>query len=346
MNPEFIDSVATLRSFIDNLPTCDETWLSLYIDLEGNGLCRSGTLALFNVLVEPRRTVHIVDVTRLGNDAFVTEGADGRSLKSILESGSIIKVFFDIRNDSDALFSHHGISVAGIEDLQLLELASRRSSKRIVHGLAKCIENDADISYQAKREWREIKNQGRRLFVPEHGGCYAVFDQRPLLEEIKQYCAQDLLLLPCLHEVYITRLCDAWWVKVEQETAIRISLSQSPTYNGKGRHMALEPPSWSKWIPSPGEWNRRALLDAKRYTAEPGKSKASAAGSPLKRTDETTPSSAISGVGPSREDQPGLSPNHLIQSFNEIVLQDLVRSDVGSKDDHFGHGHEYSGYEK
>jgi exonuclease 3'-5' domain-containing protein 1 len=50
------------------------------------------------------------------------------------------EVIFDIRNDSDALFSLFQISVDGIKDLQLMELATRRGSKDFVAGLATCVE--------------------------------------------------------------------------------------------------------------------------------------------------------------------------------------------------------------
>ena len=53
------------------------------------------------------------------------------------------KVIFNIGNDSNALFSHYHISVDGIKDLQLMELASRKGSQDFVAGLAKCIERDS-----------------------------------------------------------------------------------------------------------------------------------------------------------------------------------------------------------
>ena len=53
------------------------------------------------------------------------------SLKVVLQSPSIPKVVFDIRNDSDARFSHYQIRVDGIKDLQLMELAPRKDSKAL-----------------------------------------------------------------------------------------------------------------------------------------------------------------------------------------------------------------------
>ena len=175
MSPGFLYIVVALQDFLGALPRGNEgntKWPSLYIDYEGNNLSRKGTFSLLTILIESRKTFHIVDVTALGSEAFVSAGADGRTLKSILESDTIIKTFFDIRNDSHALFSLYGVRVAGIEDLQLMELASRQSSKRLVHSLAKCVENDDKIDFQEKQHWKEIKDSGRPLFNLESGGSY------------------------------------------------------------------------------------------------------------------------------------------------------------------------------
>lgn len=151
MEPQMIESKPALRAFIDNLPECKDPDPSLFVDLEGNNLSRKGTLSLVTVLVEPRHTVHLIDVTGLGDDAFTTAGLDGRTIKRILESPKVCKVFFDIRNDSDALYSLSSIRVQGIEHLQLMELASRASWKKYVNGLSKCIERDAPISFEEKQ---------------------------------------------------------------------------------------------------------------------------------------------------------------------------------------------------
>ena len=236
MEPEVIDTGAALQNFLQSVPEGNGKCPDLFIDLEGTNLSRHGTVSLLTVLVEPHKTIHIVDITKLGKDAFNTADQNDRTLKSMLESENIVKVFFDIRNDSDALFSLYGVRVAGVEDLQLMELASRASSKRLVHGLAKCIEQDAKIGFDEQRRWREVKEKGRRLFAPECGGSYAVFDARPLPAEIKQYCAQDVSLMPNLREAYLEKLCDVWWLKIKEETAARITLSQTPSYDGEGRH--------------------------------------------------------------------------------------------------------------
>ena len=244
MDPQTISTVSDLKDFLDKLPSCNDDIPSLYIDLEGNNLSRSGTLSLLTILVEPRRTIYLIDVTTLGREAFTTASSNQRTLQYILESNDIIKVFFDIRNDSDALFGLYGIRVAGIQDLQLMELAARRSSKRCVNGLARCIEQDAQLGIAEQRTWKAVKERGRDLFAPERGGSYAVFDTRPLSDDMKKYCVQDVSLMPVLRELYSGRLNPTWWVRIREETNARIILSQSSSFNGKGRHMAMGPTEW------------------------------------------------------------------------------------------------------
>jgi exonuclease 3'-5' domain-containing protein 1 len=244
MDVEMIDTAPALQAFIADLPENTNDQPSLYVDLEGNDLSRNGTLSLITILVEPRHTVHLIDVKTLGAAAFTTSDSNGKSIQQILESKDTIKVFFDIRNDSDALFSLFGVHVAGIEDVQLMEVASRTSSKRLLNGLARCIERDAPISFPDKREWRAVKDEGHRLFDPARGGSFAVFDERPLTPAMQKYCVQDVLHMPALRSAYKAKIGTAWWAKIQEETTARIALSQSPNFNGKGRHMAEAPHSW------------------------------------------------------------------------------------------------------
>ncbi|KAK0263115.1 hypothetical protein LTR35_017614 [Friedmanniomyces endolithicus] len=238
MDPKFLDTTTKLEKFLSDLGNCDGQPPRLYVDLEGNNLSRNGTLSLVTILLEPEADVYLIDVTTLGRGAFTTAGIGGRTLQAVLESKDIIKVFFDIRNDSDALFGLYEIRVAGIEDLQLMELASRNFSKRHVNGLAKCIERESTIPFVERQRWQLVKDNGKHLFDPQRGGSYAVFDQRPLQKDIKEYCTQDVTFMPHLRDIYRRKLCDAWWRKIAVETNGRIQLSQSPSFRGKGQHMA------------------------------------------------------------------------------------------------------------
>lgn len=245
MEVEMTDKPATLSTFIENLPK-DST---LYVDLEGNNLSHHGTLSLITILVEPRPTVHLIDVTILGKEALSTPSGNGsgssiegqQTHQQILESSEIPKIFFNIRNDSDALFSLFGIRIAGIEDLQLMESGTRTGSKRLIKGLAKAIEQDARLSAAEIKSWKEVKESGKRLFVPELCGNFAVFDQRRLSAEIVKYSVQDVLHMPALRRTYLDQLGPVWKAKVEEEGFGRIALSQSAGFNGRGRDMAEGP---------------------------------------------------------------------------------------------------------
>lgn len=140
-----------------------------------------------------------------------------------------------------------------------MELASRTFGKRNVNGLTRCIERDGTIHLVERKRWQAVKDKGKNLFDPNRGGSYTVFDQRPLSEEVKDYCTQDVTFM---REVYRRRLCDAWLLKFEAETEARIRLSQSPSFDGKGQHMALGPPRWLHWTPRPAEARMRTLLQA------------------------------------------------------------------------------------
>lgn len=257
MDSELIDTVPALQTFLNNLDDITGQPPCLYVDLEGSNLSRNGTLSLVTILVEPRKKVYFIDVTTLQRDAFDTAGSGMRTLRDILESSEIVKVFFDIRNDSDALFGLYGVRVGGIEDLQLMEIASRGFNKKCVNGFAKCIERDSQLGYREKEKWQKVKDKGHDLFDPAKGGTYAVFDQRPLSDDIREYCIQDVTFMPHLREIYRAKLCDAWWRRIETEVAARIRLSQSPNYNGKGRHMA---PGWINWHPTVDERCTRTLF--------------------------------------------------------------------------------------
>lgn len=122
----------------------------MYIDLEGVNLCCDGSLSIFTLLMDtgtPTINVHLIDVHSLGSQAFNTTDIKRRTLKDILQDEKIPKVFFDVRNDSDALFSHFGVALKGVEDIQLMESATRKttSSRKYVTGLAKCVEQTGYI---------------------------------------------------------------------------------------------------------------------------------------------------------------------------------------------------------
>jgi exonuclease 3'-5' domain-containing protein 1 len=238
-----VDSPAAIVSLVDSLSDLPNHPPSIYVDIEGVNLSRHGSMSILQLHILPTNETYLVDVHTLGERAFSTVATNGNTLKSIFESESIIKAFFDIRTDSDALYSLFGIRAAGICDIQLMELATRSFSKRYIKGLAKCIERDLPMTLKERSDWKMSKEKGVRLFAPERGGSYEVFNARPLADDIKEYCMEDVRLLPRLWLHYSSKLTPRWKRRVEVATNDRIRLSQSVNFNKKGRHMALGP--WS-----------------------------------------------------------------------------------------------------
>jgi exonuclease 3'-5' domain-containing protein 1 len=220
---------------------------TMYIDLEGVDLCREGSISILTLLIDtgiPTIRVCLIDVHLLGSQAFNTHGIKEKTLKDILQDGKIPKVFFDVRNDSDALFTHFGVALQGVEDVQLMESATRTttSSRRLLNGLVKCVEQDL-LHGSELAGWKLAKEKGARLFKAEYGGSYKVFEQRPIPNEIVSYCVGDVQHLPKLWSKFRWKTI-RWRDLVNEETKKRVEASQKPEYEPHGRDRALAP--WSK----------------------------------------------------------------------------------------------------
>ncbi|OBT74501.1 hypothetical protein VF21_06920 [Pseudogymnoascus sp. 05NY08] len=268
----FVDSEASLLLLLDSIANLPTEPPSLYMDMEGIKLGRHGSISILSLYIAPTEKTYLVDVHTVKETAFSTTNSNGTSLKTVLESPDIPKVVFDIRNDSDALFSHFQIYADGIKDLQVMELATRKYSQWLVASLTKCIKNDSPISPIMKIQWIQTKDRGRSLFAPEEGGSFEVFNERPLKPELMEYCQKDTSLLPGLYSVYNAKLQapnQAFWrVHVRGATKDRILLSRSPRYDGHSAGMSL---GWLDWMISDAEvaWASGGDIDEddRRYTA-------------------------------------------------------------------------------
>lgn len=205
--------LSTMLITLKDIPTAPP---SLYIDLEGAKLSRNGRISLLTLYILPTNTVCLIDIHSLGATAFSTPAAAeiGQiatlTLKSILESPIVPKVFFDVRNDSDALYAHYAISLQGIHDLQLMELASTNRPRTYVNGLARCIQWDANLTPTQAQRASVVKDAGTKLFAPERGGSYDVFNERPLQAMVQEYCVRDVVHMPELWKVYEGKMNSFW----------------------------------------------------------------------------------------------------------------------------------------
>lgn len=237
---QWIDTMDLIRALVNEITHMDRKSL-IFVDLEGINLSRHVSVAIMQVLVPPNPAVYLIDIHVLQKEAFTAATDDGETLGGILESDTYAKVFFDMRNDSDALYSHFDIRLQGVIDLQLIEFAARPKRGRFLKGLSKCITESRVLSIAQAKEWEKSKDSGVCLFAPERGGTYEVFLRRPLSVVLQRYCAGDVLKLPRLLQVYAARLPAHLVGQVSAEALCRVALSQSIDFNGKGKHMALGP---------------------------------------------------------------------------------------------------------
>merc|ERR1719506_2182074 len=192
--------------------------VTLAVDFEGVKLCRHGALCLVQMTCSDDPTlVYVLDIHLLGKRAFTMMTPDGTSMKGILEDVNIRKVWFDPRNDVDALYHQFGIMPRGIFDLQLAEVADRRNRGLNVHfvqGLYKCLTQCPALQNEQKVFAQKINDLGKSLFEPQNGGNYEIFQQRPLNPVILVYAAHDSRYMLLLYEQYLSSVGERWAARV------------------------------------------------------------------------------------------------------------------------------------
>lgn len=168
------------------------------VDIEGVNLCRDGRISIIQVATTSK-FVYLFDITKLRHDAFIY------GLKEVLESSTITKVFFDIRADSDTLYHQFKVLPNNVLDCQVAFMrAPERRFSRYNIGFKRALQCTDCITNEQEREMIRIKEEGRRLFAPEFGGSFEVFDQRPIPPILLDYLITDtIVLLDLLQEQLI-----------------------------------------------------------------------------------------------------------------------------------------------
>jgi exonuclease 3'-5' domain-containing protein 1 len=229
--PVFVEDPGELAKICNKLLLSGE---DVAVDFEGVDLCRHGELCI--VQLATKESVWIVDVHTMGEKAF-----DEGRLRELLESPSVLKIGYDGRADSDALFHLHQTRMANFYDLQIT--SCKRQDKlechrdRFVHGLGKATDVYLRTSGEKAPLGAAAKAKGRALFVPEMGGSYDVWKKRPLDPALIEYAAGDVKIL---HKM------KAAWLEYAPESlntaasTTRIQKAINCSKAAKGRHMAIK----------------------------------------------------------------------------------------------------------
>jgi len=221
---KIINTVPSVAQLIDDLSDAAVDPPSLFVDLEWETISRKASILIITLYVEPKNVIYLIDIWVLQGLTFTTRGWSQKTLKDVLESDSIPKVFFDIRNDFAALQGQYGISLRGVQDVQLMEKALHPVG---FYGgnpgtsLAKCIEKDVVMPESMRLAWTKEKAKGKRMF---HRGSFHAFKVRPMQKDIVAYCAGDVQFLSALWKTYWNRLTPDGKRTAEVEARLRVGL--------------------------------------------------------------------------------------------------------------------------
>lgn len=239
----FIKSPRRLKELLQDLDKLPTKPPSIYID--GTGLGQDELIDL-QIWIPPTNKLYNISLRHLGATALSSVDDNLPSLRTILESDVVPKVGFDIRGLSRLLYSQFNVSLEGMCDLQLMELASRDDgeSKKFLAGFAKCINEDVPSTNTAKVRW----------LTPGDTTNMHMFNSAG---HVSRKTMRRVELFPTLWAVYRRKL-DApsqafWLASVRTESRERVSESKATRERPFQQH--LGPAEW---------WNaklRQAAMD-------------------------------------------------------------------------------------
>lgn len=159
------------------------------VDCEGVMMSRTGPVTVLQFAAKD--AIFLIDVQDLGRDAFGARGSNG--LLDLLESEEQLKLMFDCRMDSDALFHQFDVRLGNVMDVQLLDIAARRSLGKMVErvsGIAKATDSHLTSAETAVAE--DLKVRVKKLYSKDESDLWAL---RPFTDDVRRYAALDVWLL-------------------------------------------------------------------------------------------------------------------------------------------------------
>lgn len=230
------DLLLLLNSLEKHFGATFPTQPELFFRCEGHNFGQRGGVSVLTILVRPLNMVALIHVQQLGEAAFATSSQNGLSVETILESATIRKAAFDVRNVCNALYKLQQIAVSGMDDVQLMELVTRKGSKSWLAGLSGCVGEELDRDMEAR--WTRCKAIAK-------DDTHAYSKERSIAPSEQQYYAQDVIVLAELYDIYRRRLqppSQAFWrSQVTTVTEDRIRQSRDEKYNSQAHSIARGP---------------------------------------------------------------------------------------------------------
>ncbi|CAL1709466.1 unnamed protein product [Somion occarium] len=234
----------------------------LVVDCEGQNLAQiDGRLSFLAIGTAQAREVFVIDVLCINN----REEHSVAALLALLTDESIPKMMWDGRGDYLEILLYYGVSMQGVWDLQVAEVASR-SLRRETDD-----QRLGRIVYRAQYGWKAVRRD-RHLFEGIHmveglNGVVAQYNvgdnlakdaevvamhkaggserwmRRPLPDRLVQYAANDIYLIAMVYTFFIKNC----WILPELQAQSARYIFQETTReqkdlrqrNGAGRYLPL-----------------------------------------------------------------------------------------------------------
>lgn len=217
-------------------------------------LGQHGSISIITLMVPPiggTRYVYLIDVYNLYDLASTTQGKTGWTMRDVLESPTITKIFWIVQEASDALYAKFSIELQGVEDAQMMHYVNRvseylREERRdefpawlpqrlAIEDSLWEDEHEATDRYTADIEGKHLLNKDGR-----NG---ELFNDRPLCKPILDYCVVQVQYLPALRDMCWDRLRPADKEKVARGTNKELqnfAFDYQPEGRGRGWHADVE----------------------------------------------------------------------------------------------------------
>lgn len=185
-NIKLIDDHVSMASMLKDLKSPKTKTIA--IDCEGINLGKEGQLTLIQIAT--KKVVYIVDVLTLGNEVFE------ESLKDILESERILKILFDCRKDSDALYHLYNVKLKNVFDCQVADIIIRRNFTGVMPTYVRGMSKVMIAYFNFSEDDLEYKSAGKLLMEDPD-----IWGKRPLLPALVDYAAFDVAFLHALKDL-------------------------------------------------------------------------------------------------------------------------------------------------
>jgi exonuclease 3'-5' domain-containing protein 1 len=182
-----VDSLSEVSGAVAELEKHDE----LALDAEGVDLSRDGPLTVLQIGAHGKKCF-LFDVKKLGADLF----EEGLGLKGLIESESVLKICYDCRADSDALYHQFGVSLNNVWDLQVWYQAYQREKGTYVRPRHPKVPYVRGMVYVGKQLLpREVAKELKLDETGPHKTDDYAWTKRPMKPALLDYAAADIFAI-------------------------------------------------------------------------------------------------------------------------------------------------------